>query len=291
MKRALIFGGSGFLGNHVVEELYKSSYDVTVVDIKKPKNSKVTFINKNVMDDVNISFENYDYVFNFIAQPDIQASKDEVELTFNLNVILNIKILEKIKNLKQTQYIYSSSAYATSASGLFYGISKWSSERIIEQYSKTYGLKYTILRYGSVYGPGSAKTNRVYRFIKEAQEKRKICFDGSGDEVREFIHVVDAARLTKIAIEEHEPNKSFILTGIEKYSYRQLLVMIKEIFNGDLEIEFNNKDYEGHYLITPYQISRSVSKKIILTEYHDMGQGIMEIVSEISDKIDDEDFK
>ena len=289
MKRALVFGGSGFLGRFVVDELQKEKYIITVVDTQKPKNNNIKFINKDVLIDLDIDFKSYDYVFNFIAQPDIHESKEQVELTFNLNVMLTIRILEKIKLLKNIHFVYSSSAYAASASGLFYGISKWTSERIIEQYSKIYGLSYTILRYGSVYGVGSSQSNRIYRFVEEAKRTGKINFGGSGDEVREFIHVKDAARLTIIAIEEHEPNNSFMLTGIEKYSYQQLLLMIQEIFHGKLEINFHNKNYEGHYLITPYQISKSVSKKIILTEYHDMGQGIVELVNDLIHQESNED--
>ena len=275
MKKALVFGGSGFLGSHVVNELTNTNYDVTVIDIIKSKNPDVKFINADIanLDNLKINFQDFNLIFNFIAQPDIQTSKENVENTFNLNVIMNIKILEKIKNLKNIQYIFSSSAYAVSASGLFYGISKWTSERIIEEYSRIYG---------SVYGVGSSSSNRIYRFIQEAKETGKIKFKGSGEEIREFIHVKDAARLTMVALESHAPNRSFMLTGIERYSYKQLLTMIKEIFKGSLEVNFENLEYDGHYQITPYQISSSIGKKLILTEYHDMGQGIIEIINHMS---------
>ena len=93
-KKVVIFGGSGFLGSFVVDELCEALYEVTVVDIKKPKNNSVTYICKDVLSDIDVNFHEYDYVFNFIAQPDIHQSKEKVEFTFNLNVMLNIRILE-----------------------------------------------------------------------------------------------------------------------------------------------------------------------------------------------------
>ena len=65
----------------------------------------------------------------------------------------NINLLEACRlNGKIKRYIYASSAYALSDKGSFYGISKLSSEKITKEYSDKFNLKYTIIRYGSVYG-------------------------------------------------------------------------------------------------------------------------------------------
>lgn len=57
------------------------------------------------------------------------------------------------------RFIYASSAYALSNEGSFYGISKQSSEKLTEEY---YALKYTVIRYGSLYGERASHNNYIY---------------------------------------------------------------------------------------------------------------------------------
>ena len=81
-----------------------------------------------------------------------------------------------------------------SRKGAFYGTSKRCSERIIEQYHEEFGLAYTILRYGSVYGDRADETNRIHRMLRQALIEGRIVFPGDGSEEREYIHAEDAAR-------------------------------------------------------------------------------------------------
>ena len=60
----------------------------------------------------------------------------------------------------------------------------------------------------SVYGPNAEFSNRIFKFIKQAFEEKKIVFHGTGDETREYIHVKDAANLTVDLLGEKGLNKN-----------------------------------------------------------------------------------
>ena len=75
--------------------------------------------------------------------------------------------------LRQTdfnRYIYASTVYVYSRDGGFYRCSKQAAEHYVEEYQRSYGLDYTILRYGSLYGPRSDHRNGLYRIVKNALE-------------------------------------------------------------------------------------------------------------------------
>ncbi len=73
-----------------------------------------------------------------------------------------------------------------------------------------------------------------------------------------------------------------MITGTQSTKVKDLLVMIKEIFHGDLEIEYVLGDNDGHYEITPYSFRPRVAKKFVSNYYHDLGQGILDVIHEIS---------
>ena len=72
----------------------------------------------------------------------------------------------------------------------------------MEAYSRTFGLDYTILRYGSLYGPRSSEDNWMRSILVQALKEGKIVRKGDGDEIREHIHVYDASKLTVKVLEE-----------------------------------------------------------------------------------------
>ncbi len=284
-KKALVFGGSGFLGSYVADELSNQKYQVTIFDKKKSPyvHGDQKFIEGDILnfDQVKAAAKGFDIVYNFAGLADLNLAMKEPLKTVSLNILGNTHILEACRLNKVDRFVYASSAYAFSTKGSFYGVSKHSSEKIIEEYGKEFGLKYTIVRYGSVYGERADEQNRIYRLIQEALKTNKITFKGHGDEEREYIHGRDAAALSvKILSKEYE-NQHVMLTGMERFRYRDLLNMIKEILNDKIKIELLSQNYKGHYLITPYSYHPVTSKKLVNNPYIDMGQGLVEIISKL----------
>jgi len=223
-------------------------------------------------------------IYNFIALADIdEACLRPVETT-QVNVLGNINILEAARAEKVGRFVFSSSVYVYSDAGSFYRSSKQACELFIENYQKIYGLDFTILRYGSLYGLRSDERNWIYRILKQAIEEKKITREGNGEELREYIHVQDAARLSVDILDEQYRNRRVIISGNERIKIKDLLVMIKEMLKNDIEIEYLPIKRGEHYEITPYVFNPQMATKIQGNEYLDMGQGILHILGHLHDQ-------
>lgn len=289
MKKVLVFGGAGFLGSYLVEELKKRNYQITVADIHESHQESVDFISCNISnrEEVDRVFEksNFEIVYNLAGFANLDDAVSNPIKTFELNVLSNMYIIEASVKHKVEKFVYASSAYAMSNKGSYYGISKLASEKIIEEYNKIHNLQFVILRYGSVYSERKYLNNYIYNLVEKAVSEGKIDHEGDGEEVREYIHAADAAKLSVDVIESEEFNNiHVILTGTERMRRVELFRMIKEILNGKVEINLQGKDQVNHYKFTPYSFSPSVSKKLTANPHIDMGQGLLECIRSASDK-------
>lgn len=285
MKNILVFGGFGFLGSYLIKELVKRGHDVTVADITANDElaNFVTFIKCDILkrEDVKKVFQlkKHDIVYNLAGFANLDDAVNVPVMTMQLNVIGNMYILDECIKHDISRFVYASSAYAMSNKGSFYGISKLASEKIIEEYHKKNELSFIILRYGSVYSEQPSENNYVYNLVKQAVLEEKIEHRGDGNEIREYIHAADAAKLSVDVIESDEfENIHVILTGTERMKRMELFDMINEIMNDKVKISYTNAGYDYHYKFTPYSFEPSVSKKLIANPHIDMGQGLLECI-------------
>ncbi len=287
MKKVVIFGGSGFLGSYVADELTRRNYDVTIADIQQSKylQSNQKFEKVNVLDIENIKniIEYTDIVYNFVAIANLDDAIHDPVNAININVMGNLNILEACKqNGNIERFVYASSAYALSNEGSFYGISKQSSEKLTEEYYKRYGLKYTVIRYGSLYGERASHNNYIYNLLKDAIQNGILLYKGDGEDLREYIHAADSAKLSVDILEDKQyENEHIILTGTERLKRLELLTMINEIMQNKLEVKQISDNNMGHYKITPYSYHLTVAKKLVANPYIDLGQGFLECIQEI----------
>ena len=216
MKKVLVFGGSGFLGDYLVNELISQRYDVFVADIKK-SNSKAKFISCDILKTVDLEkvFQNkFDFVYNLAGFANLEEAVKDPILTMELNLISNMRISELCIKNNIKKYIFASSAYAMSEKGSFYGISKLASEKSIEEYNKKQGLNFIIIRYGSVYSEKPFANNYIFNLIEKSINSGTIDHNGDGQEYREYIHALDAAKLSVEILESNQfLNKHVVLTG------------------------------------------------------------------------------
>ena len=287
MKKVLVFGGSGFLGLYLSDELKCRGYDITISDIVKPQN-EFKFIACNITKDYDLDMvfsTSYDIVYNLAGFANLEQSNKDPLKTMNLNIIGNLKIIDRCLKNNVKRYIYASSAYAMSEKGSFYGISKLASEKIIEQYEKKFSLPFSIIRYGSVYSERDFDNNYIYSLIKEAIKTKEIVHYGDGQEVREYIHAADAAKLSVDILEsENYKNKHIILTGTQRIKRIELFNMITEILGQKVNIKLKNTSKTGHYKYTPYSFQPSISQKLIPNPQIDLGQGLLECIIDVYNK-------
>ena len=292
--KILITGGSGFLGSHVADYLSKAGHEVTILDIcpspylrKDQKMIVGDILDESLINEVVV---NHEIVYHFAGIADIDECAEKPVDTVKLNILATVFLLEACRKNQIKRFVFASSAYVFSDAGYFYRISKQTCESFIENYHERYNLPYTCLRYGSLYGDRADERNSIYRLLKDAILNKKISYKGQGDEVREFIHVRDAAQISVEILDTKFENQNVILTGTEKLTYRQLLETIQEILKNKIHIDILPSSRKAHYKLTPYNFIPKLGKKIVCNPYIDMGQGLLLCMAEIYEKFNHEDF-
>ena len=288
MKRnkALIFGGSGFLGSHLSDLLKRKKFEVTIFDIKKTRftNNFCKFIKGDISNKKKFTkiLKKFDYIFNFAGISDIEEANKKPLETINQNFLANVNILESIKSHKNLKrFIFASSIYAISSQGEFYSSTKRSSENIIENYSNKYGIKFSILRYGSIYGTRANQLNAIHSFIKQAIKKKIITRAGLGNEIRSYVNVKDAAKITYEILKKKYENKYINIIGKEKKQVKKVLIMISKKL-GIKKVIFQKKiKMKYHYSKSPYsyKIHKGLTK--FPPKPVNFSSGLDEIIHEI----------
>ncbi len=285
MKKAIVFGGSGFVGSHVADALSEAGYSVKVFD-RKPspylqEGQEMIVGDLLDLDAVVRAARGCRIVYNFAAIADIDEARAKPVETARFNVMGNLHALEAARQAKSERFLFASSVYVYSRAGSFYRASKQSCEHFIEVYNEEYGLDYTVLRYGSLYGRRADDRNGIHRLLKGALDEGVIRYHGTGDELREYIHVDDAARLSVEALKPEFANLPLTLTGHHPMRVKDVMEMVREILGGEVRLEYSLKPLSGHYHITPYAFTPKPGKKLVGTLYTDMGQGLLDCLSEL----------
>ena len=284
-RKVLVIGGSGFLGSHVADALSDAGYDVYILDRSQSlwlrKDQKM--IIGDILDHelVDRSVANCYAVYNFAAIADLNEAINRPIDTIKINILGNANILEACVNHKVKRFIYASTVYVNSREGGFYRCSKQASEQYIEEYSKKYGLEYTVLRYGSLYGPRSDQHNGLWRIVKKAVDTGKVSYQGNVEAMREYIHIEDAARASVAALGDDFCNQHVVLTGQEPMRVLDLLKMLSEILGIADAVEFTETEYAGHYIRTPYAYQPKLGRKYVPPMHVDLGQGLLQLINEI----------
>ena len=284
-KQAIIFGGSGFLGSHVADSLSAGGHKVTVFDKKESPylRSDQTMIVGDILDvnQIRKAMKGQDIVYHFAGLADLDHSTDKAMESINQNIVGTIHLLDVAVEFKIGRFVFASTIYVYSGRGGFYRCSKQACELYIEEYQKLYDLDFTILRYGSLYGPRAGVSNSIRRYLKEGLENQRIAYPGTGDEVREYIHVKDAAKLSSDILTEEYKNRHIIITGHHPMKAGEMLAMVQEILNHKVSIDYAGNINENHYNITPYSFIPKVGSKLVSNLYMDMGQSFLECLQEI----------
>jgi UDP-glucose 4-epimerase len=221
---ALVTGGAGFIGSHLVDRLVSEGWRVRVLDnfssgrmenIKHHVDGGEVEVVKGDLKDLGVvksAVEGVDVVFHFAANPEVRVSTTNPEIHFNENVVATFNLLEAMRRegVRELVFASSSSVYgepdeipvsekAPVRPVSVYGASKAACESLIHAYSKLYGIRAVVLRYANVVGP-RLKHGVVYDFVvKLKRNPSELEVLGDGKQVRSYVHVEDAIEATMIA--------------------------------------------------------------------------------------------
>lgn len=282
-KNVLITGGSGFIGSEVSKLLLSKNYNLTILDIEKPNfiNKQLKFVKGNISNKKLIKklIKKKDIVYHFAGIADIgEASKLPVK-TVEKNILATVNILnESVKN-NINRFIFASTVYIHSEEGGYYKCSKKSCELYIQEFLKKSKLKFTILRYGTVYGPSKNLKNNINKIVSYAIKSKKVLYEGKPNTIRKVIHAKDAAEIAVKVLEKKYENKSVLITGKKNLKIGKILKIIKEKLNIKSKIIYKNKDLYGHYLKSPFTEKKIPCLQIKPKKQIDIEQGVEEVIN------------
>jgi UDP-glucose 4-epimerase len=285
MERVLVTGGSGFLGGHIADSLTEKGYRVRIFDMSPSpylqKDQEMVVGDISDTETVNKAVQGCHYVYHLAAEADIGASARDPLRTMSLNVGGTLNILEACARQKVARMLFASTIYVYSDLGSFYRISKQTCEKLIEEYEREFGQRFTILRFGSLYGPRANAFNGIHNMIRQALETGTIVRQGDEEAIREYIHVKDAADLCVKVLDKAYENSHLIITGHQRMHIRELMDLISEIFGHKLKVVYKEGIDKHHYKQTPYVYNPQSARRITPEMFYDMGQGLLEVIQDI----------
>jgi UDP-glucose 4-epimerase len=285
IRTVTVVGGSGFLGSHVADQLSEGGHHVRIydrVDSRWQRPDQQMIVGDLLdFDRLRRAVEGSDAVYNFAALADLNEALQQPVKTAQVNILGNVQLLEACRLNGVSRFMYASTVYVYSREGGFYRCSKQAAEHYVEEYWRTYGLDYTILRYGSLYGPRADNSNGLLRIVRNALGTGVVRYEGSPDALREYIHVEDAARASVVALGSDFCNESVVLTGQEPMRVLDLLKMLAEILGIPEAVEIAEVHQPGHYVRTPYAYQPKLGRKYVAPLHVDLGQGLLQLIDEV----------
>ena len=281
-KTYLVTGASGFLGSHIADYLHSKKNNVRLFDKKKSKykkkNQKMFLGNINNLKDLDKATKKIHTVFHFAASADLTRSNEKPFETIEHNIIGTAKLLRLCVKNNVKKIVFASSIYARSEQGGIYSTSKLSSEMIIEKICKKFGIKFVILRFGTVYGDRANSFNTVQNFINSAKKKKNIFRQTRGNEIRSYIHVKDVAKITLMSLKKKYENGFYNVFGNKNIIVRDLLNVIKG-FSPDLKIFYSKVDKKKYnYKVNPFTYKLRLGKNLKLKTYIPINEGIKNLL-------------
>ena len=201
--------------------------------------------------------------------------------TARVNILGTVLALELCHKHNVKRFIHASTIYVNSVDGGFYRSSKRAAEDYVEEYKKIHNLNYTILRFGSLYGQRSDDTNGVRIIVKNAIVNGEISYIGSKKTVRNYIHILDAAKACVDTLKKKYKNKHVIITGKKEIKITAFLKNLSKMLKISKKIKFQNKKIVGHYDITPFTYKLKRGQIFKHKSNLDIYDGILQLINEI----------
>jgi UDP-glucose 4-epimerase len=254
--KALVTGGLGFIGSHVVDKLRNKGIDVRVYDLihnTDLKRDDVEYIPGSILDLQQLSgaMSGIDVVFHLAAIADVKDVFEAPHYSEQINVRGTVNVLEaaRMKNIQRVIYGSTTWVYSDAegthvdettplhAPSHLYTSTKITGEYYCKSYSELYGLPATVVRYGIPYGPRARDGAVVPIFVNKALNGESLTIQGDGSQFRKFVYVEDLAEGNVKALKSTELFRVYNLDGTEKVTIRQIAETIQKIV-GNVEIEF-----------------------------------------------------
>lgn len=238
--KVLVTGGAGFIGSHVADIMVEAGHQVSIVDNLWKRgggklenlNAQAQFYAVDVRDpglaDV-FATECPEVVCHLAAQHSVSISTEAPAYDADVNILGLINLLQICVRYGVRKVIFASSAATYGVVDAMpiredtaqcpespYGITKMASEHYLRCWQKLYGLDYTALRYGNVYGPrqdASGEAGVIAIFTNAILRGEPVRIDWDGEQQKDYVYVRDVARANLLALTRGSGEAFCIATG------------------------------------------------------------------------------
>jgi UDP-glucose 4-epimerase len=263
--RALVTGGAGFIGSHIVEELLRGGASVRVLDnFSTGKRENLAPFQGDLeiragdlrdAEVIKAATRDVELVFHLAAFVSVPQSMLEPENCFSINVAGTVALLEAARQAGVRKVVLSSSTAVYGDTDKFptdeetplrplspYALSKQVNELYARLYTQTFNLPVIALRYFNVYGPrqnpDSSYAAAISIFTRQLVNGEPITIYGDGKQSRDFIFVKDVVRANLLAARSDAAGDAFnICTGHET-TLLDLLEELSEVSPRQPEVHF-----------------------------------------------------
>jgi UDP-glucose 4-epimerase len=263
-QRALVTGGGGFIGHHLVRRLLADGYEVRVLDnFASGRRERLEGLDVSLVEGDLRSYERAhtavrgaDVVFHLGALPSVPRSVQDPLTTGAVNVegTLNVLLASRDEGVSRVVFASSSSVYG--ANDVLpkteedqplpvspYGVSKLAAEHYCRAFTAVYALETISLRLFNVFGPGQDPLSQyaavVPRFIAAFAEGTAPVIYGDGLQTRDFTYVADVVDAFMLAAEADIPSGDvFNIAAGSETSLLDLIEILRELFGSALEPRF-----------------------------------------------------
>ena len=260
----VIYGGGGFIGSHLAEELLYQNYRVTIFDkLNFSKNNisgfehRVKIIEGDFNNEIDLinSLEGVQYVFHLVSSTLPANSNNNPVYDVETNLISSLKLFKECIKRKIKKVIFLSSGGTvygipknipikeTDATNPIcsYGIIKKTIEEYLFMLHHIHGLDYFVFRLSNPYGdrqnPNAAQ-GAIPVFINKVIQKEEITIWGDGSVERDYIYVKDAVKVLADSISKKSDIKVLNLSSGRAYSLNQVIKQIEKISGNKIKIKY-----------------------------------------------------
>jgi UDP-glucuronate 4-epimerase len=265
--KILVTGGAGFIGSHLIEALIGYGHEVSTIDALVPElypkqrkllnwenlgqlnrpPERILFDLRNYVDPVLVA--DYDYIYHLAAMPGLSLSWEDSKLYIDSNLLATSNLLKACNPLTLKKFIFvsTSSVYGKTINGdetsgvkpvSPYGVTKLAAEKLVEAYSISTGLSYSIIRPFSVYGPRQRDDMAFHIFIEKMLQGKEISVFGDGRQSRTNTYVSDLVLGLTSAMVKSKNGHIYNLAGNQQVSVNEILQTLELLLGVKARVKF-----------------------------------------------------
>jgi len=260
--KIMVTGGAGFIGSHIVDGFIEAGHDVVIVDSLWERgggkleniNPKAHFYKVDIRDNALIEIFNKEQpqvICHHAAQHSVKISVDEPMYDADVNILGLINLLNCATRFKTRKIIFASSGATYGVVNQMpvredtpqrpvspYGITKMATEHYLRVWKDLYGLDYTLLRYGNVFGPRQdpkGEAGVIAIFTKAILSNQPVRIDWDGEQQKDYVFVTDVAKANLLAL-ERGGGEAFCIATEQGVSVNTLYRSLVEIIGQEVEV-------------------------------------------------------